>query len=718
MDSLDKSGTKPIIQNLKNLPFSVEEENILESMFSGYERLVVKEEFGEGLSGGRVFLVRPITQNGAELPAVIKLDRKYIIQKEWNTFLRFVHQKVPKVAQIDGPPVYSGNDRWGGIRYPLVGDGRFYTKSLGSFCQYASIDDVVYVLEQQLFPSIGVLWQDNRVAHERFLGGTFDSVLPVNLVITYTSVADHALPLSPQTIHQQHYDLNTEVSLSDFVVTEVNQTGELTIDLPNAGKDLPHIFRIRITNIPNIKEYQEGQRLSRPVTGIIQGTRDNYLKTQISHIFNNALDLASDKLVFPGIGLLPNPLNILPHILTQTEDLRVGIIHGDLNLENILVEYDQRSRSIHLIDFANSRFDYILHDLFRLETNFWLHLVSKELTRYNRTLNDLLPLINDLHNSKRSNSIPEMEKSFHIIMAIRRVAKHFLINPQSWKEYYQGLIVHLLGALKFKNLDTLPNAPLPKQTAFVVSALIQQLYQEISMPQDIKNRPHSSQAVRQNALSKILSIAAQRSAQLLMYGSCLGAIALIPENSIPATLVGLATGIGVNSLASLIERVAHNQTISDVEISNELETAVIESNFEQIIVGNRTILSEIRRLTFWQEQIKLFIQSDNERVIELLVNYDTSIVNLRSEFEALRADIKKLQNVLSRKPTGATKKLAESSSDVVINTGVLQSDHIVITGEKSASSGLTNPGKTTITTGDIKSSNLDITGKIALDREI
>jgi hypothetical protein len=48
------------------------------------------------------------------------------------------------------------------------------------------------------------------------------------------------------------------------------------------------------------------------------------------------------------------------------------------------------------------------------------------------------------------------------------------VKPDDWDEYNLGLIVYLLGALKFGNLDLMPEAPasLPKQVAFLGAATI------------------------------------------------------------------------------------------------------------------------------------------------------------------------------------------------------------------------------------------------------
>ncbi len=69
---------------------------------------------------------------------------------------------------------------------------------------------------------------------------------------------------------------------------------------------------------------------------------------------------------------------------------------------------------------------------------------------------------------------PGLEKPWAILMAIRKMAGNYLWQHNDWTEYYQGLVLYLLGALKFKNLDKMDEdrTPLPKQVAFWGAALV------------------------------------------------------------------------------------------------------------------------------------------------------------------------------------------------------------------------------------------------------
>lgn len=466
------SVQQPKIQNHTNIVLTQLDEEVLILLFATYKRLVLKAEFGGGFGGGRVLLVRPISTNGADLPTVVKLGPADIIQEEWQAFARYVANKVPKVARVEGEPVFTPDERWGAVRYPLAGDGRFHCESLGAFSLKMPATDVSYVLRQQLFPSLGTLWEATNVIPEFFLARSLDAILPVNLVLSYRANSPTAAML------QRHQDIKIgqDVILSNYVVTEVDhQAQELTLDLPaDEDDERPGGFRLRVKDVLDTTHFKAGELLPNLLIGRVEATRNSLLQTLVEDAFDRRIDLSQREINVPDVGNLPSPVAHLTNTLRKTEDVRVGVVHGDLNLENILVEYDQQSRNIYLIDFARARTDWILHDLLRLETSFWLYLVSSEMRRNGRSLADIESMLLALHLDAEP-TIDGLEKPLQVLKTVRARARMYLVNHDNWTEYYQGLIVYLLGALKFKNLDKHPTAPLPKQVAFVAAATLQKL---------------------------------------------------------------------------------------------------------------------------------------------------------------------------------------------------------------------------------------------------
>ncbi|NJN98279.1 MAG: AAA family ATPase, partial [Anaerolineales bacterium] len=174
----------------------------------------------------------------------------------------------------------------------------------------------------------------------------------------------------------------------------------------------------------------------------------------------------------PDGSRLPNPLLALPELLKVSRHVRVGEIHGDLNLENIMV--DPAVRDVSLIDFAEARRDHVLHDFLRLETEIMTKLVAELCHQHGLAP---APLISYFYQQAHWAAFypdqyevqpfhPALAKPLAMLMLIRQTARQFFFKVNDPTEYYQGLALYMLGALKFTNLKHAPEAPLPKQIAF------------------------------------------------------------------------------------------------------------------------------------------------------------------------------------------------------------------------------------------------------------
>ena len=64
-----------------------------------------------------------------------------------------------------------------------------------------------------------------------------------------------------------------------------------------------------------------------------------------------------------------------------------------------------------------------------------------------------------------------LEKPFTILSVLRKAARGGFYDPNDF-EYYQGLTIYLLSALKFKDLDEVPEA---KRVAFLGAATLRHL---------------------------------------------------------------------------------------------------------------------------------------------------------------------------------------------------------------------------------------------------
>jgi tetratricopeptide (TPR) repeat protein len=147
---------------------------------------------------------------------------------------------------------------------------------------------------------------------------------------------------------------------------------------------------------------------------------------------------------------------------------------------------------------------------------------------------------------------------------------------------------------------------------------------------------------RRSALLRILRATTTLPAQVTLYASALGAIALAAGADLPPVLAALAAGVGVNALSSVLERVARGDPLSDDEIRRQVHAAIDESGVAGALAVRDTqvmVAKLFRRL----DLLQFIVQQDESAVLKQLTNlgeqHQTLFVELRDD---LRAELEKL----------------------------------------------------------------------------
>lgn len=122
----------------------------------------------------------------------------------------------------------------------------------------------------------------------------------------------------------------------------------------------------------------------------------------------------------------------------------------------------------------------------------------------------------------------------------------------------------------------------------------------------------------QIAAIKIMPHLPQNSGQILLYSSAVLAIAAVPGADLPTTLSNIATGIGVEALGSLLDRMANGKSVSIEEIQQVVETALADSRLAERMSTDQALRQEIESLDAWRQQI-LFLVEHNQQLGEALL---------------------------------------------------------------------------------------------------
>jgi hypothetical protein len=83
---------------------------------------------------------------------------------------------------------------------------------------------------------------------------------------------------------------------------------------------------------------------------------------------------------------------------------------------------------------------------------------------------------------------------------------------------------------------------------------------------------------------ELLESTSKHSAKAITYTTALlGMAALFPSIQLPAGLEVIAGGLGVNIIASLLDRIAHDDDIPEDEIQRQVESAISESSIDKLL---------------------------------------------------------------------------------------------------------------------------------------
>ena len=452
-------------------------EEIFRQLFRDDDQLIVENMFNSGYSGALVFHVEAVNGGKANIPSVVKIDEHRKIKQEYDKMVP-LKNKVPNGSYAALPPAQS-TGIYSGLKFEFGGDGLAKVTSLKQYMLDADWTFVQRVLDELLIPPMNRFW-DKEVKNQ-FPWCYYDGQLPANFVLEIVEnpsrVDDQFNPMDMDFVNWEGLKNGATqiVEVSGFEVTAVTPT-HIKLNAPSGSRK--DSFKIKV-NIENIsRSFTEDEILEEPIYGRIIQKRLPYLQKIAKDVLHmsqfEGFDPNNPVVVNLNDHQLSNPLESLDELLnSERATVNSSLIHGDLNLENVLVTTfaDGSPRDIAIIDFASVIENaHILRDLICLEMNVWLYVVSEELDRLNMG-KEVAAFFTAVHLPNQTHTKYDDLKSFKIIKQIRSHARKHLVDQQNWDEYFQGLLIYMLGALDYDNLNKIPTRPSPKALAFWVASL-------------------------------------------------------------------------------------------------------------------------------------------------------------------------------------------------------------------------------------------------------
>lgn len=469
------------ILNPKNIPLSPSVTQLLDSIFSSTQEVVIQAELKPGIGNSHIFVLMAKNDEVTRY-LVVKIASTRLVQREWNAYQQHIPKKLKGITEIQSRPVFLPSGDIGGLIYPLIGDNKYKVESLLNYCKNTDFKDIIYdIFEDELFENLQFLWGRGSLKSNYNFLDHYSHLLP------YYVIVEERTPPSNIVVH--NIDMN---HISDYVLNQgdyvcltkgqINSTNpsENSFTIKPVGNNLGSSILWKSKH--HIPLEQVGKIIEFPLTGIIEKTRYEQIIENVKVIFQESFDVAAQSIKLANSVSIPNPLMYINFILRKSINVRFACIHGDLHLENILVEHSKdiiggRNHIAHLIDFDSSRRDHVLRDPLKLETDIMTRLLPDMLVEASLPVETIHGFYYQLHNAivhgEYNLSSRFLQKPFHILLSLRKLAQYYLFDPNDWSEYYYGLFLYLVGSLKFKNLDTVDiTVPSPKAIAFLGAATI------------------------------------------------------------------------------------------------------------------------------------------------------------------------------------------------------------------------------------------------------
>jgi hypothetical protein len=401
-----------VIETHPSFSLSESETALLRTLFRRYARLTLEAEFRSGYSGARTFLALPVRADGrADAYTIAKIGDYPIIRREFENYETFVKDTLPPItARIQEMPVTTRGSKRAVLRYTFIGEAGHSPASLRETL-LANPDPA---LLDKLFATFGPNWWMQRRPYTFRLAQEYDRLLPAHYALE---------PVDSQTRNGRWLDGRTEpsavqlkvgdvISLRNFSVAERRVDGK---SLSLAGQVVPGHppMRLRWNSLAS----PEGARAR------VVATRETLLRGHVAGF---------------DLGDTPDPLIKLPGLLNERVIGTQSTVHGDLNVENVLVG---PGGFLWLIDFAQTRDGHPLFDFAHLEAEIIAHVIAPGL----QSAADIVSIL-DLDAASPGHAS-------RLAAALHAIASRCLFNPSQPREYHLALYMACLGAIKYANLN-------------------------------------------------------------------------------------------------------------------------------------------------------------------------------------------------------------------------------------------------------------------------
>jgi len=501
---------------------SHEQLGVLQSLFDEAEDLTCEEVGGKGAATWKLF-----SSTDKDRRYFVKIGRWDSLVAEYANYLDLIQGRHENyTGRVIGKVVIGGQS--GALRFSLAGTGRAKPKVLRDFLRGASVaqgEGLLRGLKRRLVESRAPV-TESFFRPQRFL-----RVLPALLTVQFDRFAGPGRREAPPNVlrfpPRDRSGVTTRRALREFlsIVAQTSQevqvetlaiqeirpepgdghgaTLQLTDVQENGKPEIGYKVNIEIAE-PSVRSSPKLHRGNRPtIVGSVVSTLDDVLWSLCSPLRDPCLSLGLEQwdpdawlydLLFGTKKEGDEYEDWQPSMLEKLQNVPVGdFVHGDFNLNNIIVEERAEERLPWLIDFEKSAVDfYPAADWAKLEVEMAIHLATEELFSTGE-MSNLIRQIYEFEHAlwcpvrfaeqmwipakpqeireeplrRESTSANLFIKTFHWQDTIRRLVAEELptLTTAEFADYLFAVMCYSLQALRYAS------APLGKYATYIKAAV-------------------------------------------------------------------------------------------------------------------------------------------------------------------------------------------------------------------------------------------------------
>lgn len=415
------------------IPLNEAEQSLLQAQFRTYQRVLIEAEFRSGYSGARTLLALPIhADNRHDAATIIKMGAKPAIEQEFANYETFVRNTLPPMtARILSRPLTTRRSRspipLAALRYTFIGEPGQKPTSL----RQQLLQDADPLWLEKLFRTFGTNWWRQHQPYRYRIAAEFDRKLPAHLVIQ--PLSGQRGRVSGRLLDGREPYQSGQWQVGDMVECRSFRVAEHRMEGSTPGGYMALLGQTANGHIATRIRWL-GERYRDGLVGRVVATREVLLAKELERVSSEQLAVNSEQSPVATLQSLNLSISqsLLPTLLNETIQGTCSVIHGDLNLENVLVGPEG---VVWLIDFAETRLGPPVYDFAHLGAELIAHVIALQ-----------EPDAAAFHTQFCHNGYPLLDR-------LEKLAQQCLFDRDDLREYHLALTLSCLGALKYSNLD-------------------------------------------------------------------------------------------------------------------------------------------------------------------------------------------------------------------------------------------------------------------------